>query len=69
MLNLRYSQLSFYFNEFQISTKEKSRENPLDVTLIKNIIKYGKIINKRAFMLVYYKITCLFILYYKKPLL
>ncbi|EGI62708.1 hypothetical protein G5I_08947 [Acromyrmex echinatior] len=28
---VRYSQ-SLYFNEFQISMKEKSRRNPLDVT-------------------------------------
>ena len=39
---VRYSQLSFYFNECQISTREKSHGNPLDVTRIlhKNLMKF-----------------------------
>jgi len=31
---VRYSQMSFYFNEFQISMKEKNRGSLLDVTII-----------------------------------
>ncbi|EGI61752.1 hypothetical protein G5I_09969 [Acromyrmex echinatior] len=49
---VRYSQLSLYFNEFQISTKEKSRGSPLDnVANINNFVEWMVHINMQTCLL------------------